>query len=665
MSIAFAELLASLSAVALLSLIIVPAGALIAGTLRFPGFADASPLERAGLGLICGFGCLPVLLDYAGRLGPRAMSAFALALAVMGAPFLSPFRNPDHARLHPGWFAAALLWVVLALSLMVDMPVGEILGRSLLAVDYVKHASATWSLAEAGAPPWNPAFYEPGRAMSYYYFFYTLPAVATILGAPFGVLARHAAYACAPLTGIALFALAAATLMRCRASETLAGDRAQPHDANRWLLALLFATGLDFIVLAILFSAANGDAYQVVEKFAGWGEQVTSWFNSVLWVPHHVAGLCAAIVGFISLTACRHDWRRVGLAGVAFASMAGTSVYVAGTAAVGAFIWLLSLVWRRRFATATRLCVAGLLAVVLAAPWLFTLSGRLHSGESLPIGFRLRGPDWIDFAAGSPAAGALYRGLSMPFFYLVQFGVFALGAVVFWRQAGRRGWANELGLVLVCLTAASFFVGSFWRSTILDNDLGWRSMLFVQFSTLVWTAAAAKHGALFQSPARPVAIACLVVGFAGAAATAAQLRFSTPSLLESTTLADERAAWDWLSAHLPNGAIAQARPAEKRAYGYGLYGRFPVALADRHNGRLFGAHPSEINARFDRITPIFSDASLSYEDVRLRAAEFTIAALVVSRRDAVSAAPGAWPASVHADYANPNFSVYLVTKPGS
>lgn len=665
MSIAFAELLASLGALALLSLIIAPAGAGIAGFLRFPGFVDASPLERAGLGLICGFGCLPILLDYAGRSGPRAMSAFALALAAMGAPSLLPFRSANRLRLHPGWIAVALLWVVLALSLVVDMPVGGLLGRSLLAVDYVKHASATWSLAEAGAPPWNPAFYEPGRTMSYYYLFYTLPAVGTVLGAPFGVSARHAAYACAPLIGFALFALGVATLVRSRASETLAGATVRPHDANGWLLALLFATGLDFIVLAILFSAAHGDAYQVVEKFAGWDDQITSWFNSVMWVPHHVAGLCAALVGFISLTAAKQDWRRVALAGVAFASMAGMSVYVAGTAALGAFIWLATLLSRRHLAEATRLCVAGVFAVVLAAPWLFTLAGRLGGGEPPPIGFRLRGPEWIDFVAGSPDAGALYRGLSMPLFYLVHFGVFALGALVFWRKAGRRGYANELGLVLLCLTAASFLVGSFWRSTILDNDLGWRSMLFAQFAMLVWTAAAARHGAMFQRSSRPLAIACLTVGFAGSAAAAAQLRFSTPSLIESTTLADEMAAWSWLTAHLSQRAVAQARPEEKRAYGYGLYGRFPVALADRHNGRLFGAHPSEISARFDKIAPIFSDASLSYDDARRRAAEFGIAAFVVSSRDAIFAAPGAWPASVEADYANPNFRVYLLEKSGS
>ena len=50
-------------------------GRRVADRLRFPGFAEAARLERTGLALICGFGCLPVVLDLAGRLGPRADGA--------------------------------------------------------------------------------------------------------------------------------------------------------------------------------------------------------------------------------------------------------------------------------------------------------------------------------------------------------------------------------------------------------------------------------------------------------------------------------------------------------------------------------------------------------------------------------------------------------------
>ncbi|WP_457798637.1 hypothetical protein [Methylocystis sp. S23] len=656
MAIALSEIISTLAAFVLLSTIVSCGGAAFAERLRFPGFSEGSRLERLGVALICGFGCLPISLDLAGRLGPLAMTLSALALAALGAPALMRKGAADSAP-HPGWIVAALVWTLGAIALVVDMPGVGNLQHSLLAVDYVKHAAATWSLAESGAPPWNPTFYEPGRAMSYYYLFYTLPAVVAALGAPLGIAARHAVYASAPLMGFALFALAQA-VMRRGGADAAAGDK--PRAANWPLLALLFATGLDFFPLATLYFAKDGQLDFLFLHFSDWDEQVTSWFSSVMWVPHHLAALNAAFVGFIALTSPGENWRRVALAALAFASMAGESVYVAMPAALGAGFWLFSLLWRRRRAEAARLVLAGLSALALATPWLLTLSPRLGSGDSAPIGFRLRGPEWIDIAAGSEAAGALYRGASMPLFYLVDFGIFVLGAYVFWRKAGRRGYADELGLLLLCLTAASFLIGSFVESTILLNDLGWRAMLFAQFAALIWTAAAFRQGLLFQGRVGVVAGVCLAFAYAAVGAAVAQMRLFFPHEHMRATLADEMAAWAWLDAHLPRGAVVQARPEAGRAYGYGLYGRFPTAVADRHNGRLFGAPRAGVEARIAELAPIFADTSLPLDEARRRAGAFNIAALVVSSHDPAFAAPEGWTARATADYANPNFRIYLM-----
>lgn len=660
MGIALSEIRATLEAFALLSLIVGGAGAAIADRLRFPGFAEGARVERLGLSLVCGFGCVPAILNLAARLGPGSMTVAALALAALGWTALA---RPGAAtsRLHPAWIGVALFWIVFATALLVDMPGVGTLQHSLLAVDYVKHAAATWSLAQSGAPPWSPTFYDPGRAMAYYYLFYTLPAVVAVVGAPLGVAARHAVYASAPLIGFALFALARAALAQSGAETAIGSAETKPKARNALLLALLFATGLDFLPLMTIYVAGGGSADFLFLHFSDWDEQVTSWFNSVMWVPHHVAALCAAVAGFIALTAPGADWRRVALAGLAFATMAGESVYVAMPAALGAGFWLLSLLGRRRFDEAIRLGVAGALALVLAAPWLVTLLPRVGGGgEAAPIGLALRGPEWIDILAGSREAGAIYRGLSMPIFYLIDFGVFALGAVVFWRKVGRRGHASEFGLLLICLALASLLIGSFFRSTVLLNDLGWRAMLFAQFATLIWTAAAARQGHLFRGGIGAAAIACLVLAYLALGVAVAQLRLYFPLEHTRATLADEMAAWGWLDAHLPTGAVAQAYPEKSRAYGYGLYGRFPVAVADRHNARLFGAREAEIDERIAFLGPIFTDATLSLEETRRRAARHNIAALVVSARDAVFAAPGAWTATATPAYANPNFRVYLL-----
>jgi hypothetical protein len=657
MTIAATEICATLAAFVLLSLIVASAGAAVAERLRFPGFAEGARRERIGFGLICGVGALPVALDLAGRGGPLAMALAALALAGLGAPTLIRAKA-DPAPLHRGWIVAALVWIVAAIAIVVDMPGVGALQHSLLAVDYVKHVAATWSLAQSGAPPWNPTFHEPGRAMSYYYLFYTFPAVVAVLGAPFAIAARHAAYASAPLMGLALFALARAALT-CSGADAAAGDEKRPP--NWPLLALLLATGLDIIPLAILYVGGGGDASFVFLHFVDWGEQVTSWFNSVMWVPHHIGALVSAIVGFLALTAPGRDKRRILLAALAFASMVGQSVYVAMPAALGAGFWLVSLLWRRRLEEAARLCLAGFGALALAAPWLSTLLPRFGAGGPSPIGFRLRGPEWIDIVAGSEQIGAIYRGLFMPMFYLVDFGVFALGAFLFWRKAGRRGFANELGILLVCLTGASFLIGSLLRSTILLNDLGWRVMLFAQFAALIWTAAAARQGLLLEGRARMATGASLALAYAALVVAVLQLRFFFPHEHMRASLPDEMAAWSWLERSLPRGAVVQSSPQASRAYGYGLYGRFPEAVADRHNGRLFGASEAEIDARIADLAPVFEDATLTLEEARRRAERYGVAAFVLSSRDAAFDAPGAWTATPAPDYENPHFRIYLMS----
>lgn len=652
------ETLATLSAFILLTTLVAAAGAAIGYFLRFPGFAEASRIERFGLALICGFGCTPVLLDFAARFGPSVMTVAALALAALGAPALIR-RGEADALLPLGWILAALVWVVSAILIIVDMPGVGTLSHSLLAVDFVKHAAATWSLAESGAPPWNPTMYQPGGAMAYYYLFYTWPAVATVLCAPLGLAARHAAFACAPLMGITLYALAYTVLKQSKADEAVA-DGAPKRNTNRPLAALLFATGLDLIGLGVIFAAGKGDPEFLFVHFPDWDEQVTSWFNSSMWVPHHIAGLAAAMVGFLALTPPAGDWRRISLAALAFASMVGLSVYVAMPAALGAALWLATLLWRRRFAEAGRLLSAGVLALLLAAPWLATLAPRIGQGGPSPIGFHLRGPQWIDLVAGSEAAGAPWRALAMPLFYFADFGVFALGAFVFWRKAGHRGYANELGLVLVCLTTASFLIGSFLRSQILMNDLGWRVMLFAQLATLVWTAAVWRQGLLFDGLKGAFVASFLTLGYGATVVAVAQLRLFFPIPEMREPLLDEIAAWDWLDRQLPRGSVVQVRPSRDRAYGYGLYGHFPVAIADTHNAKLFGASKAVVEQRMSDLEPIFTNVTLSFDDVLKRAASYNVSALIVSSLDPIFVAPGSWTTTARADYANAHFRVYLL-----
>ncbi len=103
-----------------------------------------------------------------------------------------------------------------------------------------------------------------------------------------------------------------------------------------------------------------------------WNEaQITSWAGSVLWVPHHVAALIACFVAFLLL---RHqaDAKRwatgpVIVAGMAFASAAGMSVYVTFTFVVAVALWLLALIARKAWLEAAMFVGAGAVAFALGA----------------------------------------------------------------------------------------------------------------------------------------------------------------------------------------------------------------------------------------------------------------------------------------------------------
>ena len=163
-----------------------------------------------------------------------------------------------------------------------------------------------------------------------------------------------------------------------------------------------------------------------------WNDEVTSWLDSILWVPHHLAGLIACMAGFLALSRS-HDEpviakRRIIFATLAFASCAGLSIYVAFVAALIAGLWFCLLLLQRRFSHAGALIAAGLGALMLAAPWIATLTSA-PAGQQAPIAFEIRHfPLYEAFTDGTGNL-AFTRLLFLPLSYALEFGVFAFGAL--------------------------------------------------------------------------------------------------------------------------------------------------------------------------------------------------------------------------------------------
>ncbi|MGY2049389.1 hypothetical protein [Methylobacterium sp. JK268] len=649
-------------------------GAVFAQGLAMPGWREArTRLDRMALSVLCTLACLPVLLDLAGRFGPWPTVAVAVALAIPGAALLAR-RAPEAvpARCLAVVVAAIALYGVFSIGMMLDWPVAGGAVRSVLMADYVKHATATRAIADAGTPPYDPTFLTTDRPAIYYYFYYTLPAVTERLGLG-TVEGRHAAFGLAAWTGPILFALARTVYRQARI------DRPRPGawSVETWLVVLLLTTGLDILGVGAIGILSGGQNW--LEDFEQWNEQVAAWLTSALWVPHHVAGLVAALVALMALAAedeapadPARSLRRVGLAGLALASLAGLSIYLAMGAGLTLALWLGRLAWRRHWWSLARVLAAGLVALALAGSWLATIVRGRVLGADPPLTLGVRRFVIADtILPPDSLIQSLTNLLALPLSYGLEFGAFAIGAAMYWRTR-REEPGSELAQLLVLAALSSFLIGSFLRSSVLFNDLGWRVMLFAQLAMLLWTLAALRSGFVL----RPVPtfdgsrragigfLACMAIGFVGEAYGMTQYRWNrntTPA--EAALVPQERAAWAWLDRTLPAGTVVQERPdpPRNRAYGYGLYGRFRTAVSDPYNGILFGAPSAAVAARVARLSPIFSDPGLSRAEAMARAAEAGIGVLVVTARDPVFAAPGAWPQRAIPIHAEPGVRAFAVS----
>lgn len=659
MNVAVADASGLLAAALLLVPLLVLPGFAIAGALNLLAFRDLSPTRRWGVAVLAGLALLPwldaTLIRFAGTAAAIAVTA---ALALLGLALAA------RQRCYPGWgWSGSLLialWVAVVVVVWIDVDAGGGIRQPLLVTDLVKHAATTWAIAETGAPPVDPFFARETRA-GYYYFFYALAALADVVGRPL-VDARAAVGGLAVWTGLALFALLDRLLDRSGFVRDL-----DPVLVRRCALALLPAAGLDLIPVG--WSGLSTGIWMPAIEW--WNDQVAWWLTSLIWVPHHVAGLLAAWLGFLVLAGEAErpgtpDVRRLCVAGAAFASCAGLSVWVAFGAVATAGLWLAWLGLERRWRTALLLLGAGLVALILASPHLAdVLTNRADGRIGIGVAIRRFGP--LEAFRLDPVSSALARLAVLPLNYYVGFGVFASGSLLFWRMAGRAGaHANEVGRLLTASAVASLLVGAFLASTIIANDLGWRVMLFAQAATFCWAVAAvarwtAERRAAGLRGARPPALilALAATGYAASLHTLVWQRAYPWSGYADTAFVNARPdvdralrqAYGWANEHLPPDLVLQHDPAPPRVFAFGLYSRHRVGVADRE-AQLFGANARAVQDRVDALLPVFM-ASLPAASVRERAAAAGIDMLVVSAADPVWQDRSSWLWSTKAAYENP------------
>ena len=277
-----------------------------------------------------------------------------------------------------------------------------------------------------------------------------------------------------------------------------------------------------------------------------------------------------------------------------------------------------------------------------------------RSGGPFPIALTVRTFPPLDRRLLHGAWLYLARLLALPLNYAFGFGAIALGSLAFWRarRAGTIPASGEFGRVLAVAALSGIVVATFLRSTLYNNDLGWRVMLLPLLAGTVWTIAVLDRWLADRSdPAvagltSPVfRLACglgwLTVLYAAVMMRAYpfvpidnDFRFMAQDPKGQRAL---RVAFDWADAHLPPGRVMQQSPAVPRAFAFGLYGRNPTGVADAF-GSLYGADPTAVDQRLAALRPIFT-TGLSDAEVARRAAGNGVDDLVVTASDPVWADP--------------------------
>jgi hypothetical protein len=234
--------------------------------------------------------------------------------------------------------------------------------------------------------------------------------------------------------------------------------------------------------------------------------------------------------------------------------------------------------------------------------------------------------------------------------------LFFIGTWLFWRRrSGRGAESREVARLLALSAAAGLLLATFAKSTIVNNDLAWRVILFAQLAALLWTAAALFGDAPAMPLGRrlrrasPLIVVTAVLGLAGVAYDMVALRTfhvlgldGEPGMRRDAALDRElRAAYAWLNGKVARSTVVQHNPDAERALAYGLYGRFRVAVSDRHNARLFGAPDAAVARRLGDLIPVFA-STMAAAEARRRLAEHGVDIAVVTSADPVWRDRASW-----------------------
>jgi hypothetical protein len=677
-------------------LFLVVPGYVLGYLLNLVEFRSRTPLLRLLLSLPLSIALTPVLVYLLGRLfSTSAIIPFyaVLWLAFLGMLLYSSIR-PSGPQLVAFGFprgttrALSLLvggWVIVGLLSLVDLQFGHKLFFTAASYDYTVRSSVVGQLARISSlPPTSPFFFAGHPApLRYHYFWFLLSSLPVRL-LPSVVEPRHALFAGIIWAGLALASTVALYLR-------LFSERGTNNLKRRTYigLGLLCISGLDILPNLFLDFVPIKGVHRVYATVDWWnGDQVTGWLDSVLWVPHHLSALLACMTGFLILWRDKSGqpvkvrWTVALGAGLAFASAGGLSVYV--TFAFSAFLiaWILISLLRNDRQTTTDFIAAGLIAAAIGLPFVRDLaavgsSGTTDNASFLVLHVRRFTPVHIGLQVlhlDRAHITSLLDLLFLPLNYFMELGaLFVIGGLKWmqWRKTRKLSPSDVASLTLlsVCL-----FIATFLRSnTIQNNDLGWRSMLFVQFVLTIWgadlLADLSWNRERQRTPAFYLRAAVLTTVLLGAATNIYEL-----FMLRSFAILTEagmdpvvnnitsgpkygeqalanRQMYEWLNKHVPAGAVEQHNPVNEYNPLPGLYSNRQMGMMDVYAAAAFGGSPAESKVMENALRKLYQ-TDWQAADPKQICSKYKIDYLIARSDDPAWQDPNSWVWKARPIYSN-------------
>lgn len=603
-------------------------------------FTNQQNTMHWSIGLLASIALCPALIYYLMRfISPVAAWVFLGGCWLICPYLLFKQRTAVRKKLatslrNPGAIAIFIVCYLLAALLLIDFQIDGRLMRPLMTFDFVKHVAVTDAISRTAIPPVNPSFH-PGEPLPlfYYYFWFLLCSMIDLIGGNL-IGPRGAVLASIIWSGIALVYLVRFYIYRLGARIVKGLNR--KHLIYGYLLLLV--TGLDILPIIVeIFRRFYTPGVRVLPDAMWWNDIVASWVSSVMWTPHHVGGFIACMLAFYVVIEQKLLKEKQGIIAVLFititlVSALGMSIWATLVAGLFLIFWLLTTLKAGWYQESRFLVITGTLSILFALPYVIDLHQANHFFRP-SIAFQVRDFYILDslFSNLSPLLVNFARLLVLPLNYLLEFGFFAIGGLAYWEYRRKRPEPLDRDeLFFLVLMGTSFFVCTFFRSALFNNDLGWRGFLFAQFVLLLLCIPMLAH-LRNQFNETPFKVTQLAKRFAQVAIVLSTIfmlfqvyllraYFWGPDHEHTMAL---REAYEWQDDNLPLDIVMQhypdieLYPSDQTEYFHALYGNRQVSVADRLYARAYGINDAMFDSTFTKTTRFFTPGLTSEEGLQL------------------------------------------------